>query len=69
VSAVSDDRLTGKANHLMQAEKDMEAVLLMGDGDPEVSHGEADAILCRALKLLGYRHLVDLYERVPKWYA
>jgi hypothetical protein len=51
----------------MQAEQDMEALLLLGDR--EIAHGEADKILTRALKLLGYRRLVDLYEQVPKWYA
>lgn len=55
--------------NLLQAEKDMEAVLLLGDADPEVAHGQADEILCRALRLLGYRRLVALYEDVPKWYA
>ena len=55
--------------NLVVCERDMEAVLLRGDGDMEAVHAEADAILCRALKLLGYRRLVRLYDDVPKWYA
>jgi len=55
------------SDHLLQCEKDMEAVLLLRDR--ETAHSEADEILARALKLLGYRRLVELYEQVGKWYA
>ena len=37
--------------------------------DPERAHGEADDILCRALKILGLGELVTLYDRVEKWYS
>ncbi len=55
------------SSHLLQCEKDMEAVLLVTD--QESAHAQADEILCRALKLLGYRRLAELYEGVGKWYA
>ena len=37
--------------------------------DIEEAHGKADDILCKALKQLGYNELVDLYEKVDKWYS
>lgn len=38
-------------------------------GDVEAQHGDADDLLCERLRELGENELVDLYERVPKWYA
>ena len=37
--------------------------------DTEVAHINADAVLCDVLTQLGYKELVDLYEKVKKWYA
>ena len=37
--------------------------------DVEEAHGKADDILCEALRQLGYNELVDLYEKVDKWYS
>lgn len=42
---------------------------LIGMRDCEVSHGEADDILCAFLELRGYSDLVDAWREVPKWYA
>ncbi len=69
MSGTEPNRNPLQDRNLLQAERDMEAVLLTGDGDKDAAHGEADRILCRSLKLLGYRRLVELYEQVPKWYA
>ena len=37
--------------------------------DTEVAHLDADAVLCDVLTQLDYKELVDLYEKVKKWYA
>jgi len=39
------------------------------EGDYEIGHGIADWILCEFLKELGHEDLVDLYDKVGKWYA
>ena len=41
----------------------------VNSGDTEVAHLDADNILCDVLTQLGYKELVDLYEKVKKWYA
>ena len=41
----------------------------LNNGDTEVAHINADAVLCDVLTQLGYKELVDLYEKVKKWYA
>lgn len=42
---------------------------LVNSGDTEVAHIEADGILCDVLTKLGYKDLVDVYNKVGKWYA
>lgn len=42
---------------------------LRDEWDIEKAHGKADDILCEALKQLGYNELVELYEKVDKWYS
>ena len=37
--------------------------------DEEACHSRADDLLCEFLKQLGYRELVEEYEKLPKWYA
>ena len=41
----------------------------VNNSDIELSHLDADNILCDVLTQLGYKELVDLYEKVNKWYA
>lgn len=41
----------------------------VNNDDTECGHIEADAVLCDVLTQLGYKELVDLYEKVKKWYA
>lgn len=56
-----------KADIIKEAvEKKKECV---NNGDTEVAHLDADAVLCDVLTQLGYKELVDLYEKVKKWYA
>lgn len=52
-----------------QALKEMQECVDMGEGDTETSHGVADDILCAFLRAQGHDDLVDLYEKVEKWYA
>ena len=54
--------VTGYANQ-------MKRIAERGDFDIEVSHSDADSILCEMLERLGYSEVVDLYHDVPKWYA
>lgn len=37
--------------------------------DTEAGHAEADGILTDLLRELGFAELVELYEKVQKWYA
>lgn len=39
------------------------------DFDTELAHATADDLLCEFLIFLGYKNLVDQFEKVPKWYA
>ena len=38
-------------------------------GDTEGGHCDADEALCDFLKALGHNDVVELYERLPKWYS
>lgn len=51
-----------------KAKNELREVLKSGHGCEE-EHQEADDILCRLLRELGYVEVVDLYHQVPKWYA
>ena len=37
--------------------------------DPEISHIEADELMCKQLRTLGYGDAVDEFIEMPKWYA
>jgi hypothetical protein len=39
------------------------------NGDTEVAHCYADDILCELLTGLGFKDVVDEYNKVHKWYA
>ena len=54
---------------IREAMLDMEHQVELGLSDPEVAHGEADEILCRVMRYLGFGDLVDLWDEVAKWYA
>ena len=42
---------------------------LQDEWDIEEAHGKADDILCEVLRKLGYNRIVDLYEKIDKWYS
>ena len=42
---------------------------LQGSGDTEILHSLADKVLCDFLISLGYKNIVDEWEKVNKWYA
>lgn len=56
-----------KADIIKEAVEKMKECV--NNGDIEVAHLDADNILCDVLTQLGYKELVDLYEKVNKWYA
>ena len=37
--------------------------------DKEKAHVDADDILCEILVKLGYEDIVEIYNRIEKWYA
>lgn len=37
--------------------------------DPEYRHHAADNIMCEALRDFGYEDGIDIFEKMPKWYA
>jgi hypothetical protein len=47
----------------------MLSILTSNEDDEEGNHIVADAILCEILETLGFKELVELYEKIDKWYA
>ena len=47
----------------------MKNVVAQGKCDIEVSHGEADYLLCQLLLDLGFDEVVAEWNNVRKWYA
>lgn len=41
----------------------------LGGSDREGAHIEADAVLCRLLRSLGYGDVIEVWHKVEKWYA
>jgi len=39
------------------------------DGDIEENHNSADDLLCELLGQLGFKSVVDSYNKIDKWYA
>jgi len=39
------------------------------DGYYEEAHIDADDLMCKILKDLGYTKGVEIFERMPKWYS
>lgn len=37
--------------------------------DVESAHVDADQVLCDLLEALGYKQIVEEYDKVKKWYA
>ena len=37
--------------------------------DTEMDHIEADDLLCEALNLLGQKEIVDIFQKIGKWYS
>lgn len=37
--------------------------------DTESAHADADTVLCDLLDALGYKKVVEEYDKVEKWYA
>lgn len=56
-----------KADIIKEAVEKMKECV--NNGDTEVAHLDADAVLCDVLTQLGYKELVDVYNQVGKWYA
>lgn len=38
-------------------------------GDTEISHSNADDLLCELLSVLGFNDIVEIYKKINKWYA
>ena len=37
--------------------------------DTEGAHGQADDLMCKLLRELGYEEGVEVFEKMHKWYA
>lgn len=46
-----------------------EQVVDSAGGDYDITHKEADDLLCKLLQELGYSGVVDEFKKVGKWYA
>jgi len=42
---------------------------IVDDGDPEMAHIDADALICRALEERGFRVGIEIFRKMTKWYA
>lgn len=49
--------------------KKMEQIALDSEYEPEHYHIEADDLMMKFLKELGFNELVNAYDKVSKWYA
>lgn len=47
----------------------MEAIYNGGDYDEEQAHIQADALMCELLRALGCEQVVEVYEKMSKYYA
>ena len=45
-----------------------EQVVDSAGGDYDITHKQADNLLCRLLQELGYGEVVEVYKTVGKWY-
>ena len=43
--------------------------IIARNGDPEIRHSEADALMKKVLRQLGYEAGVIIFEEMDKWYA
>ncbi len=50
-------------------QSERELYQLQFNGDVEAAHAQADDILTNLLKELGCNKVVDLFEKIEKWYA
>lgn len=47
----------------------MEIINEQHSDDPEVAHLDADILICELLVELGYKDVVDEYDKTPKYYS
>jgi len=49
----------------------MRKIYMMGDetGDVESGHCDADSLLCEFLRSNGFGEGIEIFEKLPKWYA
>lgn len=53
----------------MNEELNEKYLMQMRELKSEFEHDEADYLLCALLEELGYTELVEVYRKIPKWYA
>lgn len=52
-----------------QALHELTLITTRPKGDQEAQHMQADAVLCELLEYLGYKEIVDMFDKIDKWYA
>ena len=58
-----------KENEKLLNESIHKMIEISSDYDEEMAHINADHLLCEVLNKLGFVELVNVYERVKKWYS
>ena len=58
-----------KENEKLLNESIHKMIKISSDDDEEMAHINADNLLCEVLHKLGFGELVNVYERVKKWYS
>ena len=60
--------MTKKQKELVEKVK-LQLLAEVDNSDLECAHSNADDALCELLKGLGFTEIVDIYDKVGKWYT
>lgn len=64
-----ENTIETKQNEKLLNESIHKMIEISSDDDEESAHVNADNLLCEVLRKLGFGELVNVYERVHKWYS
>lgn len=75
ISTVKNNTETFKEMFIVTEERKKNYIALLKstrevfEDDTEMAHIQADEIICAVLEELGYKDIVDEYNKIYKWYA
>jgi len=58
-----------KEKYLKRLEEILKNLEERWDYDEYYAHIDADTVLCDLLEELGFKEVVELYNKIPKWYS